>query len=83
MSNLNGEDIRITAEDVLEVQPHRFMVEASQIGLDHFPKQIQTNMGNGNPFMFEHGQEILVNGEIAGYRYYQKFGCITLNIYND
>jgi hypothetical protein len=68
----------ITSDMVTEVQPHRFVAEASDLRLapGHFPEFIKTNMGNRLDFALSsvcHDQAV----------YRQKLGCIQLTIFND
>lgn len=68
----------ITSEQATEVETHQFVAEASDLGLPpgEFPRRIDTNMGNGQPFVFQ-----AFRAEVAVYR--QAFGCIVLRLLND
>lgn len=67
-------------DQLREYKQHRFHIDASEIGLapgTPFPQQIETNAGNGAPFILrEFSAE-------AGALYWQQHGCITLLIFND
>ena len=69
----------VTYQDCWEMdEPHVFYTEASDLGLPvgKFPKFIETDMGNGQPFSFnKYGGDIIT--------YYQVFGCLTLRVFND
>jgi hypothetical protein len=60
-------------------RPHEFCIEASTLGLPvgHWPRRIDTTMGNGQPFVMDEGPNE------AGARYAQSLGCITLRVFND
>lgn len=63
---------------VSEMTPHHFVTEASILALPvgKFPKQIETEIGNGNPLVLNKwdGQE---------FTYTQSLGCVQLTIFND
>lgn len=70
--------MRIKRGEAMEVEVHRFMIEASSLGLapGNFPDSIETDLGNGQPFL---RQSITPH-----YAYYiQALGCISLQLLND
>ena len=70
---------RITYKQAHAYDAHRFIVDASDLGLPpgFFPRTIDTDMGNGQRF-------VLVGADRAGGRLYeQQWGCITLTVAND
>lgn len=73
----------IVVEDTL----HQFSAEASTLStivpeiLGHFPKQIKTTMGNGQPFIAT--SKKIADGDLLYVRYIQAFGCIHLKVFND
>lgn len=74
---------------VTEVEPHRFSVEASSLSVfiadfkpgRAWPRQINTTMGNGQPFVGVSRK--VEDGDLIYARYVQTNGCITLKVYND
>ena len=70
--------LTITAQNAQEVECHRFLAEASELGLPpgEFPRTIGTTLGNQQPFVL-----LRRNEEVAKYR--QELGCLTLDILND
>lgn len=69
---------QVTRENASEEEVHRWATEASTIGLrpGEWPSQLTTSLGNGLVF------ELLARGN--GYqRYAQRFGNITLCVFND
>ncbi len=79
--------MRITekmAEDFTEIEPHKFVVDASCLGLfpGQWPSQIKTDMGNRMPFL-RGNVERDESGGIALIKYAQANGCIDLTILND
>ena len=64
-----------------EFELHRFCVEASDLGIkagQPFPRSIDTDLGNGQPFQFVRTQD-----EGFTYVYAQQFGCTFLHVFND
>jgi hypothetical protein len=59
---------------------YRYSCEASEIGLRPgvFPKVLKTTLGNGQPFDREPG---ITRGDFV--RYLQRYGCISLTVFND
>lgn len=59
-------------------QPHRFYADASDLGWapGYFPEQVDTDLGNGLPFVKTDQDEDRI-------RYSQANGCITLVVFND
>lgn len=68
----------IIQSDLTEVRPHEFVTEASDLGwpAGHWPKRVDVNVGNGQPFQMYHADE-------TGARYRQLGGCCTLRVFND
>ena len=46
-----------------------------------FPRVINTNLGNGQPFIGT-SKKVNADGDIEYVRYYQQLGCIQLIIFN-
>lgn len=65
--------------DVAEFEHHKFVQEASTLGLPpgRWPLSIATSMGNGQPFVAARVGE----GGVRIYR--QALGCIELHVLND
>ena len=74
----------ITHDNVEEFEVHRFSVEASTLGLKvgDWPLKLETNMGNGEPFYMTRTDETPC-GDLAGVRYMQGNGILSLLIIND
>ena len=68
----------VTKEQVTEYSVHEFVAEASTLCLPvgQFPYSLETNMGNGSPFVIWTATRDYVI-------YRQWNGCITLRIFND
>lgn len=66
-----------------EYEVHRFVTEASDLGLrpGQWPSRIETNLGNGQPLVAH--RRIDHFGEFAGVEYRQLMGCIRVNVLND
>lgn len=47
-----------------------------------FPRVIKTSLGNKMPFI-GHSKKVNADGDIEYVRYNQRFGCISLIIFND
>lgn len=84
------EPLKITALNAFEHDVHRWTAEASEIGLtaermsvEGWPASIQTDLGNGLPFVVEGEPDITPSGDLAGVRYRQQYGCISLLLIND
>lgn len=71
-------NIRVTALQVSQTEPMRFVTEASTLGIPpgQWPAEIQTDLGNGMPFQLQ-------RAEGDGRLYKQVWGCITLVVLND
>jgi hypothetical protein len=67
----------------LEVEPHKFVAEASELGFRPYewPDTIPTNLGNKQPFV--RCMDERQNGELVAVQYRQQLGCITLRVFND
>jgi hypothetical protein len=68
---------------VIEFEPHRFTADSSDLGfpIGQWPAKIETNMGNGLPFIQYHAE--LRDGDLLWVSYKQDMGCITLKVFND
>jgi hypothetical protein len=68
---------------VHEYEVHKFSGEASTLGLrvGEWPVKIETDMGNGLPFVFY--DKKIDDGDLLWVTYRQDLGCISLRIYND
>lgn len=66
-----------------DMQPNVYSAEASTLGLGvgSFPTSLETDLGNELVFMQISKQ--IVDGELIYVRYDQKFGCISLIVFND
>lgn len=75
---------RITRDNAFESEVHRWVTEASDLGLavGHWPLSIDTGLGNGQPFYLT-GADKTADGDLAGARYRQGLGILTLLIVND
>jgi len=73
----------VDRNQVIEYEAHKFVVAASDLGLapGEFPKQIETNLGNGQPLIRKSRVEI--NGDLIEVVYWQAFGCVELHVHND
>jgi hypothetical protein len=62
----------------IEVEVHRWTIDASQLGLrpGACPRILQTVLGNGRPFLFVRTNEM-------GWVFEQELGCLTLRVWND
>ena len=73
----------IEYKDVLEIEPHRFVAEAREIGLHvgEWPETLPTKIGNGMPFLRRSKK---VQGcDLLWVTYKQSNGCLTLRVFND
>lgn len=68
---------------VSEFEPHKFVAEASSLGLrpGEWPTLIGTTLGNGRNFVRARSEER--DGDLLWVVYLQTFGCIELKIFND
>lgn len=70
-----------------EYQPHHFCVEASTLSTivpafkNSWPGTIQTEMGNGQPFIITSRKVVDDCLEYVNYR--QDCGCLVLRVFND
>ena len=62
---------------MLEVEPHKFEADASELRFAPgvFPREIRTNLGNRQPLILTR-----LSNEVAYYT--QGNGCVTLTVYN-
>lgn len=69
----------VNSNETTEVAPHRFVTEASELGLapGDWPTSLTTNMGNGQPFILRTRR---ADGSAV---YEQRFGCLSLHVLND
>ena len=69
---------------ILESQPHLFVAEASEIGLQagEWPVQIPTTLGNGMPLM-RRSKKVDTDGDLMWVTYAQANGCIRMRVFND
>jgi hypothetical protein len=72
--------MKITRENAHEVEVHQWCIDASELGLapgDHYPVSLPTDLGNRQPFLFQHfdGNQTAV--------YEQQAGCLVLKVWND
>lgn len=67
-----------------EFEPHKFIAEASDLGLTpgQWPSHIATDMGNGLAFLRGEPKRNEAD-EITSVPYWQTAGCIDLEIIND
>jgi hypothetical protein len=78
MNDLNQMD-----RQMHESRLHHFVAEASSLELapGDWPRTIETNRGNGQPFvMIGVARQ---DGELVAVEYRQACGCITLTVFND
>ena len=68
----------INSDMVIEVEVHRFMVEASQLQLpvSKFPVSFETTLGNKQPLI----RHRITPDSVS---YHQVAGCIELEVLND
>jgi hypothetical protein len=74
----------ITRDNAFESDLHRWVTEASDLGLapGDFPLSFNTTLGNGQPFYLSGGDKT-AGGDIAGVRYRQGNGILSLLVIND
>jgi hypothetical protein len=82
--------LKITTLNAFEHDVHRWTAEASDVGLtaarigaEGWPASIQTDLGNGLPFIAVGPPDLTPSGDLAGVRYRQANGCISLLLIND
>lgn len=70
----------IDHNNAIEVEVHKYVTEASTLGLPpgKWPASIPTTIGNGQPFLCVGGPM-----QDGGRRYRQGNGCVSLTIFND
>lgn len=73
----------LTKHDLTETGLHSFTAEASDLGLplNRAPREIETDLGNGQKFRLS--ELVVISDEQAAWVYRQDGGCIRLTIYND
>lgn len=66
-----------------EYEPHKFSVEASDIGLrpGEWPRTMDTTLGNGIMLLAQRRE--VRDGDLLWVDYWQGAGCIQLRVYND
>jgi hypothetical protein len=74
----------ITRDNAHETEAHRWVTEASDLGLapGDWPMSFNTDLGNGQPFYLT-GADKTAGGDLAGVRYRQGLGILTLLVIND
>lgn len=75
---------QVSSHQLLEVEPHLFVAEASELRLPVgvWPLRIDTSLGNGQP-LERQTKKVDADGDILYVRYRQRFGCVNLKIFND
>lgn len=70
--------MRVDRDQAMETKLHTFSAFASDLGMQpgYFPDEIETNIGNGEPF-------IRIRLDSIGGAYKQRLGCAFLTIFND
>lgn len=76
--------MRVAREQAAEIGSHRWLAEASEVGLKpgEFPGQIETDIGNGQPFIRKRYQ-CNADGDVLVVEYWQAFGICQLHLIND
>jgi len=74
----------VTYANVVEFEPHRFVAEASELGLraGEWPTQIPTEIGNRQPFI-RRSKKVDAEGDLLWVTYEQALGCVRLRVFND
>ena len=74
----------VTRDNAFESEVHRWVTEASDLGLapGDWPLSLNTDLGNGQPFYLT-GADKTAGGDLAGARYRQGLGILTLLVIND
>lgn len=74
----------VTQKLVTEIETHKYVAEASTLGLrpGEWPEFIETTLGNTQP-LFRSTKKLDADGDILYVRYRQVFGCIDVVVYND
>jgi len=69
---------KVTHMNATEHSPHRFVAEASELGLrpGSWPIFLETDFGNRQPFFYQCQFD-------AGVTYFQRGTCLVLNVLND
>jgi hypothetical protein len=72
--------MKITRKNAQELETHRWYIDASELGIAPgaaYPAQIDTDLGNGRPFIF-----VKFDGNQTAI-YEQEFGALHLKVWND
>ena len=81
----------IQRNELIEVEPHRFVLEASQLndrcltanGVGTLPRAFEVpGLGNGQPFLLA-ARHRDADGDIQYWMYRQVNGCVSIKILND
>lgn len=74
----------LIGDTITEDHPHQFSGFASDLGIQDFPEQLLTTLGNGLPLI---RQPLHLgmgdNGDLQAVLYVQSRGCISLKLFND
>lgn len=70
--------------NIVEFEPHRFVAEASELGLrpGEWPERIATDVGNRLPFV-RRSKKLDAEGDLMWVTYAQANGCLVLRVFND
>jgi hypothetical protein len=73
----------LKAAGFFESEPHKFVGEASSLGLapGDFPIRLESSIGNSQPFLRSHSE--WRDGDLLWVDYDQSNGDINLRIFND
>lgn len=73
--------MKVSRNQVIEHEAHRFSVDASELGLcpGEWPDKMETDLGNGQPLVLRTNPHACG----AGCVYTQQFGCIEVTVWND
>ncbi len=66
---------------VTETKHMSFAAEASDLRWRGFPRVVETEIGNGQPFFATHVERR--EGDLLWVEYHQKLGCVKLTVFND
>lgn len=71
--------MRVTADQLLCIETHKYVAEASELGIPvgKWPAQIETELGNMLPF------DLIKIDESGGAIYQQRLGILKLTVLND
>jgi hypothetical protein len=82
-SEATGPVITSNTPGLSEYKPHKFSVEASDIGLrpGEWPRTLTTTLGNGLVLIAQRRE--VSDGNLLWVDYLQSYGYVWLHIYND